>query len=50
MPDMSLAFPGRYMKAADLPQPKILTITNVEHMLALTRNLSRREHGGKPYA
>ena len=30
MPDMSLAFPGRYMKAADLPQPKILTITNVE--------------------
>lgn len=30
MPDMSQAFPGRYMKAADLPQPKILTITNVE--------------------
>ncbi len=29
MPDMSKAFPGRWMKASDLPQPRILTITNL---------------------
>ena len=30
MPDMSQAFSGKWMKAQDLPQPKVLTITDIE--------------------
>lgn len=30
MPDMSLAFPGKWMKAPDVQQPKVLTITSIE--------------------